>query len=152
MFDWWSPNALYTFFPFQNQSSRSQRKTRGRLCTTTKKSHCAPPHFIVNSLIKTTCASTFPEQRQRHSAWEEASTCILPRTPRLRCSSQLRPTCIVLHLHNHRESSLLFAQDFSKSFWSLSVSFPRWVGGLFVQRTLSCVYQRWRPLLRKCLF
>lgn len=53
-------------------------------------------------------------------------------TPQLCCSSQLCPTRIVLHLYNHHESSLLFAQDFSKSFWSLSVSFlAEWEACLF---------------------
>lgn len=63
----------------------------------------------------------------------EASICILLWTQRLRRSSQLGPTRIVLHLHNLRESSFtFFAQDFSKSFWSLSVSFlAEWEACLF---------------------
>lgn len=84
----------------------------------------------------------------------EASIFILLWTQRLWSSSQLGPTRIVLHLHNLRESSLLFffRPRFFQIFLKPLCIFPRWVGGLFVQRTLSCVYQRWRPLLCKCLF
>lgn len=75
-----------------------------RLCQTNR--HCASLHFIVIKQPVHPHLRTM--QRTTHERSIDLYFSFLPRTPRLRCSSQLRPTRIVLHLHNHRESSLYF--------------------------------------------
>lgn len=126
------------WFMIESQNGR-KIKTKMPLCL---------PTFPSKLLDKATRGSTFSEQCQRQHT-RKALICILVWTPRLCCSIQ---RCIVLHLHNHRESSLLFRPRFLLIFLKPLCISAGWVGGLFVQRTLSCVYQRWRPLLRKCLF
>lgn len=96
-----SNGLLWLDFP------KSVFKTIRTLCKT-KGPLCLPPH-----LCKFLDLSIHVTEQHTAQHMRKASNGILLWTPRLWCSSQLCPTCVVLHLHNHRESSLLSTQDFS---------------------------------------
>lgn len=144
---WWSLMQFILWFPFSNQNSLSEYKMI-RLCKT--KFCWASLHVIVYSLIKHT---VHPHLRtMQRTAHEKSIDLYFAMNP---TALLLFSTPSNLHCPALAQSPWViftFRPRFLLIFLKPLCIFPHWVGGLFVQRTLSCVYQRWRPLLRKCLF
>lgn len=112
--------------------------------------NCTSPYFIVMRFIKQPVQQQF-RTMQRTTHEKSIDSCfaknpmavLLFLTPsNLHCPALAQSLWVIF----------TFCPRFLLIFLKPLCIFPRWVGGLFVQRTLSCVYQRWRPLLCKCLF